>query len=123
MIYKQVRANDSSHTNLQVIIGQEGGKSVFERFGKKVPDRVHIDNGTVLALEATPIIGADKAEYFKVIGLTVIPSVKQNKNWYEPKNWTSKPLPNQWPKEGYVKGQDLTTEYQLVAPGSSGRGF
>ncbi len=123
MIYKQVRANDGSHTNLQVIIGEEGGKPVFQHFGKKVPDRVHIENGTVLSLENAPKIGADKAEYFKVVGLAVIPSVKQNKDWDKPANWTSKPLPNNWPKDGYVKGHDMTAEYQLVAPGSAGWGF
>ena len=67
MIYKQVRANDGSHTNLQVIISEEGGKPVFQHFGKKVSDRAHIENGTVLALENAANLGADKADTLKSV--------------------------------------------------------
>jgi len=93
MIYKQVRSNDqSSHTNVQVKTGAEGGKPVFQHYGKKPADRIHIENGSVFSVEDKPVLGADNAEYYKVI--------RRGFDQYE--------LPSDWPNDPYLKGIDLT---------------
>jgi hypothetical protein len=93
MLYKQVRSNDhGNHTNLQVKIGMEKGKPVFQHFGKKVTDRIHIENGSVFSVEEKPIIGADNGEYYKII--------RSGFDQYE--------LPSDWPTDAYLKGLDLT---------------
>ena len=93
MLYKQVRSNDGgNHTNLQVKIGTEGGKPVFQHFGKKVADRIHVKNGSVFSVEDKPTIGADNTEYFKIL--------RSGFDQYD--------LPSEWPTNAYLKGLDLT---------------
>ena len=93
MLYKQVRSNDQGkHTNLQVKIGMEGGKPVFQHYGKKVADRIHIENGSVFSVEDPPTVGADNAEYYKIL--------RKGFDQYE--------LPSDWPEDAYLKGLDLT---------------
>jgi hypothetical protein len=116
MIYKQVRSNDKSdHTNLQVTNGKEGGKPVFGPFVlpanealMKKGDKLHVTNGTVLALEDKPVTGADKLEYFRVLRVVEVPpaSYGNQKAWKLQDN-----LPQYWPDPCYVKGIDMTTEF------------
>ena len=82
MLYKQVRADDQEpRTNVQVSIGSEGGKPVFEPYGK-THSRIIFENGSMLAVDNTPTIGADTQEYFKfqnTVEITGRPSSKSKK--------------------------------------------
>lgn len=112
MSYRQVRLNDKDKfTNLQILIGSKGEIRQFGPYGKS-NQRIHLQNGDLISVAETPLVGVDTLEYYLVEHMVEIP-MDITKGRSDQTQWTLKPLPKTWPTKAYVKGIDLTTDIHI----------
>jgi len=112
MSFRQVCLKDKDKfTNLQILLGSKGEKQEFGPYGKS-NQRIHLQNGDLISVAETPMIGADTLEYYLVEHMVEIPmDITMGRG--DRASWTLKPLPKNWPKQAYAKGIDLTTDIHI----------